>query len=170
MRRKAVPGKGFSARCRVRSWPGGAGWLGRRLFRVNNKQICSKAGSEQRSGRSDPCSDRSGLRLLVGEQAWPGAAASYMALANSPSRNVAKWISSSLSPARDLAENKESSPDSSKPPGTPAMPMLYRVPEKKGEEKKTRKKSCQAAPVQLEELGSAELAGGRRQRSTLTAP
>lgn len=132
---------------------GGAGWLGRRLFRVNNKQICSKAGSKQRSGRSDPCSDPSGLRLLVGEQAWPGAAASHMALANSPSRNVAKWISSSLSPARDLAENKESSPDSSKPPGIPAMPILYRVPEKKGEEKKTRKKKLP---------GCSRAAGGAR--------
>lgn len=43
----------------------GPGWLDRRLFRVNKKQICSKAGSEQRSSRSDLCSDCSGLCLLV---------------------------------------------------------------------------------------------------------
>jgi len=55
-----------------------------------------------------------------------------MILANSPRRNVAKWISSSFSPAQDLAENK---PDSSKPLRIPAMLMLYRVPEKKGKEK-----------------------------------
>lgn len=45
--------------------PGGAGWLSRRLFRVNRKQICSKVGSKQRSGRSDLCSDCSGLCLSV---------------------------------------------------------------------------------------------------------
>ena len=89
-----------------------------------------------------------------------------MILANSPRRNVAKWISSSFSPAQDLAENK---PDSSKPLRIPAMLMLYRVPEKKGKRKlKKRKKSCQAAAVWLEEPGSDELAGGRCHRSTCT--
>lgn len=32
-------------------------WLGRRLLGLNKRQICSKAGREQRSGRSQPCSD-----------------------------------------------------------------------------------------------------------------
>lgn len=104
------------------------------------------------------------------QQAWPGTGALHTTLTDSPSRNVAKWISSSLSPAQGLAENKASSPDSSKPPGIPATLMLYRVPEKKGKEKKKkRKKSCQAAPLRLEEPRRAELAGGRRQRCILTA-
>lgn len=69
-----------------------------------------------------------------------------MNLANSPSRNVAKWISSSLSPAQDLAENKASSPASSKPPGIPTMLMLYRVPEKQGKRKKKGKKAARLLP------------------------
>lgn len=144
-------------------------WLGRRFSGLNKRQICSKEEREQRSGRSQPYAD-----LFFSEgPAWPVAAALCRALANSPSRNIAKWISSSLSPAQDLAENKASSLDSSKPPGIPAMLLLYRVPEKKGEETKSGKKNlCQAAPMQLEEAGSAELAGedtGTRHCCILTA-
>lgn len=118
-------------------------WLGRRFSGLNKRQICSKEGREQRSGRSQPCSD---LFFKEGP-AWPVAAALCKALANSLRRNVAKWISSSLSPAQDLAENKASSLDSSNPPGIPAMLLLYRVPEKKG--KRLKKSGEKKIPTRL---------------------
>ena len=61
--------------------PGGAGWLGRRLFRMNKRQICSKARSEQRLGRSDPCSARSGLcpSVLLQQRNEPGQGLLHLA-------------------------------------------------------------------------------------------
>lgn len=94
------------------------------------------------------------------QQAWPGTGALHTTLTDSPSRNVAKWISSSLSPAQGLAENKASSPDSSKPPGIPATLMLYRVPEKKGKEKKKKgKKAVRLLPCDWRSPGELSWQG-----------
>lgn len=56
MRGNGISGKATVPGAGSGHGPGQAGWLGRTLFRVNKRQICSKAGSEQRSGRSDPSS------------------------------------------------------------------------------------------------------------------
>lgn len=131
-----------------------AGSAGGSLGSTKGKSAVKWGGSRGQAGHSHTLTS---LVLFFSEgPAWPVAAAPHRALANSPSRNVAKWISSSPSPAQDLAVNKASSLDSSKPPGIPAMLLLYRVPEKKrGRDKK--KKGKKSLP------GCSRAAGGGRE-------
>lgn len=139
--------------------PGGALPLWR-LFGLNRRQICSKEGRGQRSGRSQPCSDLFGPLCFRGTSLASGCCTSQGSCQQLQQKRCEMDF---LQPLQSKIWQRTRCLlwIATNPLGSLLCSYCTDFQKKKGKryKKNGKKAPCQAAPVQLEEAGSAELAG-----------